>query len=164
MIDTGFYLACSELNRRQAGRATSISLLHGLATQLQATMLTSSSVLLEAAQHTSSFLASQPTSWHREQTAHFFERFFRLAAPYDLTPADVLAAVENLRRCREEPPAKPKRRSAPTLADALTAEVVHRSGAAVLISDDSKDFGMLLPDYNFEQISVTQALRMVRQS
>jgi len=162
VVDTGLYLACSALNRRQAERSIWLSVLHGLSVRLQATLTTSNAVVMEAAQHTSSFLRQTSGSWDHDRAIAFFGRFFAVVTPYQLAPPSVLDAVENLRRSREAMVATPKRRSSPTLADAVTAQVVREADAAVLISDDGKDFRKLLAGHDFEQLPVAEALRLVR--
>ncbi|MFI5266642.1 MAG: hypothetical protein ACHQ7M_04610 [Chloroflexota bacterium] len=45
----------------------------------------------------------------------------------------------------------------------MTAQVLRNAQASILISDDGMDFRALLPDYGFEQVSVTAALRLASQ-
>jgi len=134
--------------------------LDALPVQLGATLVTSGAVVVEAAQHTSSYLRQAPSSWERDRAAAFFSWFFVAVRLHELAAPTVLAAVENVSRCRQDMAPGSRRRSAPTVSDGLTAEVLRDVQAAILISDDGKDFGALLPDCDFEQLSVTEALRL----
>jgi hypothetical protein len=160
--DAGLYLGCSALNR-PGPRSAGILVIDALVAELHATLVTSSAVVVEAAQHTISAMARATSTWERDRLGAWFRQFFKLVWSHELAPASVLSAMHNLDRCRREArPVGTKRRSAASAADALTAEVARELHAAILISDGSSDFRALLPDYDFERLSVTDALRRAR--
>mgnify|MGYP002404276363 CR=1 FL=1 len=97
------------------------------------------------------------TEWDRRNARAFFRRFFHEVPPVTLNPEQVLAAAERYRGLLAELPST-KRRWRPTLADALTAEVVQVLAAQILITDDRKDFLQLLRRSDVEILSVSAAL------
>jgi len=102
-------------------------------------------VWMECASHVSHTQPSLPyRAWEHCEELLFLRKFPESLGIDRPEPAELVAAAMNLRRVAE-PEARP--RHGPSLVDAVTAELVRRVDADVLVTDDRSDFQLLLPDF-----------------
>lgn len=147
VLDTGYYLLAS----RVAGRSSAALLTSGKQTiRLGFVLHMSALVWMECVSHTCYAHPTLPPSvWEHSDEVFFLHRF--PATVYiDRPQASALVdAAINLRRVID-PEVEPRRRRGPTIVDAVTAELVKRLDAEVVVSADRADFELLLPGFDGE--------------
>lgn len=147
VLDTGYYLLISSL----VGRSSSVSLaVTEAALRLKLNLHMSALVWMECASHTCYALPAAPFQVWQHSAELVFLRRFPATVHIDQPEASVLIdAAINLRRV-VDPNIEPRRRKGPSIVDAVTAELVRRTGAEVLVSADHSDFELLLPGFDGE--------------
>ncbi|MFI5267758.1 MAG: hypothetical protein ACHQ7M_10320 [Chloroflexota bacterium] len=147
VLDTGYYLLAS----RVSGRSSAALLTSSKQTiRLGFVLHMSELVWMECVSHSCYANPTLPPSiWEHSDEVFFLHRFPAIVRIDRPAASAMIEAATNLRKVID-PTVEPRRRRGPNLVDAVTAQLVRRLDAEVLVTADRADFELLLPGFDGE--------------